>query len=432
MLLDIEVGRDPEVALASRREPDVSAHARHLEGADPLAVEIVADDIPVALVEAKPVGIEGALACARPLRAPVAELHRPLLGDGGLELREPARELRRVVRCAHAYPLGRLGGRLREAGAAERQVLQGEPERLGVRELPLEVVERGLQRRELVVVELEALEEVVLRAQGVELLARELVALRLERDAEGRELGAVGVEPARECLVRHLAVPLDVRLDVTGGEKAALGHEKGHERELADQLVGVVRHRCELTARAEALRGDGRGLLEVLVRRAVVAAGERRSLARLALARRRVAAGDAAVEEPGLDLLLDEGRCRADAFANRPRDLCLRGDREVPADVGEERAVGAGKVVRVLGEPRHRPLALDEHGAAVLELILAGGVWIDEILDGAIDHSRVLIHTGAKLGCVVFHRTYSISPDSLLLGEKGAKLVLRTGSVAPF
>ena len=67
--------------------------------------------------------------------------------------------------------------RLVEARPAEREVLQREPERLGVGELPLEQVERGLQRRELVVVELELGEEVVLGAQRVQLLARELVPL---------------------------------------------------------------------------------------------------------------------------------------------------------------------------------------------------------------------------------------------------------------
>src|SRR4051794_13185461 len=53
------------------------------------------------------------------------------------------------------------------------------------------------------------------------------------------------------------------------------------------------------------LRRDLRGL-EVLVRRAVVAVGQRRALARLALPRRRPAARHAAVERAGLDLALDE------------------------------------------------------------------------------------------------------------------------------
>src|SRR5437660_11313173 len=84
--------------------------------------------------------------------------------------------------------------------------------------------------------------------------------------------------------------------------------------------------------------GDGdRGvLLEVLVRRAVVATRERRALAGLSLPRRRVAMRDSAVEEAGLDLLLDERGRGADALTHRPGNLRLSGDREVAADVGEQ------------------------------------------------------------------------------------------------
>ena len=71
-----------------------------------------------------------------------------------------------------------------EAGPAERQVLQREPERLGVGELAVEVEQRRLERGELVVLEVEPVEEVVLGAERVELLAGELVALRVERHAE--------------------------------------------------------------------------------------------------------------------------------------------------------------------------------------------------------------------------------------------------------
>src|SRR4051812_47591133 len=74
-----------------------------------------------------------------------------------------------------------------------------------------------------------------------------------------------------------------------------------------------------LTGERRAYRTDGSGsclrALEMLVRRAVVALGERRPLAGLALAGRRAAAGDAAVERAGLDLLLDEADCGADALA---------------------------------------------------------------------------------------------------------------------
>src|SRR5207248_10167129 len=105
-----------------------------------------------------------------------------------------------------------------EAGPAEREVLERQPQRLGVRELPFQQVERSLQRRQLLVLELELGEEVLLGAQRVQLLAGELVPLRLQRDAERQELCAVGVEAPCERLVGHLRVSLDVRLDLARGE----------------------------------------------------------------------------------------------------------------------------------------------------------------------------------------------------------------------
>ena len=173
---------------------------------------------------------------------PVLELHRALLRDRALELREPAGHLGRVVGVEHLDAQRRVARRLGEAGPAEREVLQREPQRLGVRELALEQIERGLERGELLVLELELREEVLLGAQRVQLLAGELVALRLERHAEREQLRAVGVEAARERLVRHLRVALDVRLDVARGDRPALRHQEGHQRELADQLVRIVRH----------------------------------------------------------------------------------------------------------------------------------------------------------------------------------------------
>src|SRR5438067_619239 len=99
------------------------------------------------------------------------------------------------------------------------------------------------------------------------------------------------------------------------------------------------------------------GALEVLVRGAVVALGERCALARLALARGCPAAGDPAVERARFDLALDERDRCGHAFPDRPGDLSLARDREVAADVLEERPVGLGEVERVLGEAIHRLLA---------------------------------------------------------------------------
>ena len=262
---------------------------------------------------------------------PVAELHRALLRDRRLELAEPARHLGGVVGVEHLDAhrglasaarrsrAGRARGSAARAAAAPRR-----------RTAPRAGRGRSGAPRARRPSSSSGGQEVALGAQRVELLAGELVALRLERHAERDQLGAVGVEAAREGLVRHLGVALDVRLDVARRERPALRHEERDQRELTDELVGVVRHRMRayrpsVTERCRAkgnrpgapgdldpalaaevsLRGDLRAL-EVLVRRAVVALRQRRALARLALARRRLAAGDAAVERAGLDLLVDE------------------------------------------------------------------------------------------------------------------------------
>src|SRR6187200_2187358 len=85
-------------------------------------------------------------------------------------------------------------------------------------------------------------------------------------------------------------------------------------------------------------RGQRRAL-EMLVRRAVVAAGQRRALAGLTLTRRRLAPADPAVEQTRLELGLDEPDRGGDALLHGPRHVSLRGDREVAADVVEQRPV---------------------------------------------------------------------------------------------
>jgi hypothetical protein len=137
----------------------------------------VADDVPGAAIAAERVRVERALAHLIASRRPIAELDRALLRDRRLELRQPTGHLGRVVRVPHHHAGRGLGGRVVEARAPEREVLECEPQRLGIGECPLEHVEGRLQRRELVVVETQLVEEVVLGPERVELLARELVAL---------------------------------------------------------------------------------------------------------------------------------------------------------------------------------------------------------------------------------------------------------------
>jgi hypothetical protein len=90
VLLDVELGGNPEVALPPRREADVAADTRDLERPDGVSPQVVPDDVPVAVVEAEREGVQDALGRPRALRAPVPELDGALLRDGRFELREAA------------------------------------------------------------------------------------------------------------------------------------------------------------------------------------------------------------------------------------------------------------------------------------------------------------------------------------------------------
>ena len=191
-LVDVELRRDTEVALAARCETNVAADARDPKLLHASAVvEIGADDVPDAEVRQQRVGVERPFLLLVARDREVRKLDRPLLRDRALELAEPTRHLHRVVRVQDLDANRCLCRRVVEAWSAEREVLQREPQRFGVRELSLQQVERGLECRELVVLEVELRQEVVLGAKRVELFARELVALRLERDAEREQLGPV-------------------------------------------------------------------------------------------------------------------------------------------------------------------------------------------------------------------------------------------------
>ena len=75
----------------------------------------------------------------------------------------------------------------------------------------------------------------------------------MQLDAERLELGAVGVEAAREGVLVHAAVALDVAPDLQRGHRPPLGHEVRDQRQLADQLLGVLRHR-RVTIRPSPMR----------------------------------------------------------------------------------------------------------------------------------------------------------------------------------
>src|SRR6476619_6949919 len=149
--------------------------------------------------------------------------------------------------------------------------------------------------------------------------------------------------------------------------------------------------------------------LEVLMRGAVVAVRQRCPLAGLALAGRRTATGDTAVERSSLDLLFDEADGGLDTLGHGPGDLRLHGDREVAADVLEEGAIRLREVVRIGGQALHRPLTGREDVAAVLEVCLLVDVGVDQVLDGAIDRSRVLIHAVLNMEEPLVHESSSFS-----------------------
>jgi len=109
------------------------------------------------------------------------------------------------------------------------------------------------------------------------------------------------------------------------------------------------------------------------------------------------AAGDAAVERSGLDLVLDEADRGVDTLVDRPGDLRLHRDREVAANVLEERTIRPRKIQRILRQPLHRLLARFEDRTPRLDLRLPVGVGIDEILDRPVNRSRVLIHAVLQL-----------------------------------
>src|SRR6266508_5374560 len=91
--VDVEVGRDPEIALAAGCEADVSANARDPERADVLAVEVLANHVPAAVVRQEPVRVEGALALPVAGDRVVRELDGPLLRDRAFELPDYSPEM---------------------------------------------------------------------------------------------------------------------------------------------------------------------------------------------------------------------------------------------------------------------------------------------------------------------------------------------------
>src|SRR6267142_4360827 len=177
-----------------------------------------------------------------------------------------------------------------------------------------------------------------------------------------------------------------------------------------------------------ALSSYARAGLEMLVRRTVVALGERRALTRLALARRCATARNTTVEGSGFDLRLDERAGRSDSLADRPGDLGLGRDWEIAPDVLKERSFGLRKVQRVGGQALHRLLAGLKHLAPVLDPRLRVDVGVYQVLNRAIDRPRVLIHTRLDLHHSLVRNQYSVQPVNPSQSFVNSRLILRSGS----
>ena len=240
----VEVGGALEVVLGLRGVGDLAADPREPEDPDLAALVAVADEVELAALEQQLVRVDLAQRRGAGLHREVLELDPLAAVDRRVDLREPRRELRAARRAGDAEPDRALGGRAERARAAPGELLQREPQRLGVRELAVEQAQRGLQRRELGVGELDRGEEEGLGRERVVLLLGEAVGRPVDRevDAERVELGAVRVEAARERVLGHVRVALDVAPDLRRRHGPPLGHQVGDERQLPDQLLGVLRH----------------------------------------------------------------------------------------------------------------------------------------------------------------------------------------------
>ena len=256
----VEVRRAAEVVLGLGRVGDLAADARQAEHADRLALVRVAEQVELAALEQQVVGVDAARAHLVALHRVVVEDDRLVAEDRRLDLRQARRELVAAGRGGDAERDRVLLGRPQRAGTPPGDLLQRQAQRLGVGEFAVEQAQRGLQRRELLVGERDRGQVEVLRAQRVVLLLGRPVggALDGQLDAQRFELGAVRVEAPRERVLVHAAVALHVAPDLQRRDRPALGHQVGDQRQLADQLLGVLCHRLQkIEARGERILARG-------------------------------------------------------------------------------------------------------------------------------------------------------------------------------
>ncbi len=238
------LGAGREVVLGLRGVADLAADARQPEDADVVALVRVPDEVELPAAEEKVVRVDApALLGVAPDRV-VVEQDRLAAEDRRLDLRQPLRQLAAAGTRGDPERHRAVLGSGQRRRLAPRELLEREAQRLGVGELAAEQRQRGAKRPELGVRELDRRQVEVLGRQRVVLSL--VVALgrlvHLELDPQRVELRPVGVEAPREGVVVHRRVALDLLLDLEGGDGPPLRHQERDQRELADQLLGVLGH----------------------------------------------------------------------------------------------------------------------------------------------------------------------------------------------
>ena len=242
----IEVRGPAEVVLGLRRVGDLAPDAAQPEDAQRAALVAVAQEVELAALVEQVVRVDLARADRVALHRVVLERDRLVAEDRGLDLRQALGEVVAAGRAGEPQRDRRLLRRAERRRPPPGELLQREPQRLGVGELAVEQRERRLQARELLVGERDRREVEVLRAQRVVLLLGDAVDRLVDRqlDAEIAQLGAVGVEAPGERVLVHAGVALDVAPDLQRGDRPALRHQVRDQRQLADELLGVLGHRA--------------------------------------------------------------------------------------------------------------------------------------------------------------------------------------------
>ncbi len=224
---------------------DLALDPGEAEDAHRLALVGVTDQVELAAAEDEVEGVDLALFGLVALHRVVGELDRLAARDRGLDLGEPLREVAAAGGGGHRHLDRGALALLERVRVAPGDLLQGESQRLGVGEFAFgEQRERRAQRRQLVVGELDRVEVEVLRRQRVELGLEETLARLLdpELDPEALQLGPVRVEAPREGVVVHVAIALNLALDLERRNRPPLSHQERDQRELTDQLLGVLCH----------------------------------------------------------------------------------------------------------------------------------------------------------------------------------------------